>query len=370
MRLPSSVPPDAKPYNHDNTLHDPGKLLATPWRDARRVHLLTRGNVDGITSAGLVLARWPDARVRFVTNATVATAEIRKDIGSDRFLLVDLGLEAGLVKTLNRRAHDGTRIALLDHHQQSIEGAGQLDERIDRHVLAGISAASVAREWLGVDGLEHLAAIADVVEYCAGPDLQTVRDAVGDQRLLEESRLLDFSWRLNVSDDRFRMHVARRLAAGAWPSEIPQVVARDLQMRNERRWERALERIRQHVRFEDDVAILSFSRRKPSLFGFGSRALTTVAAEAGCRVALLIHRRGGVASVGARRLTHSMGDLTYDDVFQPRPPQKHTNINLGRFLTEFTDTHGFVGGGHPESAGGKIPSRLLSTFVEEMACFV
>lgn len=359
-RFPVTTPDAiANPLNHANRCHT-GALYTDSWHDTRRVRLLTRGNVDGITSAALVLSRFPDARVSFVTNATVATQHLRRDLSSDRFFVIDLGLTPELAKTMGRKASAGADVTLLDHHQQTLAHADLLPPNVQRLVIPGISAAGVTRTWLDIPGLAHVVAMADLVEYCHSDALTTIRDQVGADRLEEESKMLDFAWRHQISDDRFRVSTARRLAAGLWPSEIGEVQRRYLQMVNEGRWERALERVRQRVQFQDNIAILRFGRRKPSLLGFGSRALTAVAAEHGCTMALLVHKRRDVTSISARIMAPGA---------QTHRARQRSELNLGRFLDEFTQQYGIAGGGHPESAGGKIPSRHLGTFMRELACF-
>lgn len=314
--------------------------------------------MDGITSAALVLAHHPDAQVSFVTNAHAATQILRRDLSSRRFIAIDLGLTPDFAKNLNRKTKQAHAV-LLDHHAQTLAHIDHLDTAVERLVIPGMSAAAVTRAWLQESGLTHLAAIADVVEYCRSPALDTCERDHGEDRIDYEGRMLDFAWRWKVGDDRFRLQTARRLAQGMWPSDIPEVHRRYLAILNERRWERALDRVRGHVKIQGEIALLRFGRRKPSLLGFGSRALTAVAQEEGCRVALLVHRRDDVTSISARILT-----APYKTGRRPR-----REIDLGRFIDEFTQQYGGAGGGHPESAGGKIPTRHLPQFLRELECF-
>src|SRR5690348_959144 len=73
-------------------------------RDDRKTHLLTRGNVDGIISAALFLAKDPATKVTFVASGDLAVDVLRKDISSSEFFLVDLGLTPRLIKTLNDKS--------------------------------------------------------------------------------------------------------------------------------------------------------------------------------------------------------------------------------------------------------------------------
>lgn len=325
--------------------------------DDRRTHLLTRGNVDGIISAALFLARDPGTRVSFVPSGDMAVEHLRKDISSQTFYLVDLGLTPRLLKTLNDKAKTPQRVCFLDHHLQSAMEWPALDPRTEGRVVQGVSAAGVAYEYLGLNGAHSkLAAIADLVEYCPSQRLATVAADVGRPRLEEEARMLDFAWRFRVDDDRFRLQAARKLASGAWPSEVTEVRNRYHQMVNEHRWDRALERVRERIELKHNVALLRFGRRKPSLFGFGSRAMSEVARELGAHVAVMLNRRNNVSSLSLRRT-------------QDVPLEDEDALNLGGFVHDFTTHHGVVGGGHPHSAGAKIPTRTVPQFLKEVYCF-
>lgn len=325
-------------------------------RDDRKAHLLTRGNVDGIISAALFLAKDPSTRVTFVPSGDLAVDVLRKDISSHEVYLVDLGLTPRLIKTLNDKYKTRQKVTYLDHHEQSGEHLSELEA--EGLVRQGVSAAGVAYDYLGLNGdHRHLVALADLVEYCPSPLLAELESSVGTARMEEEARMLDFAWRFRVEDDRFRYQAARRLSTGRWPSEVPEVKARYLQMVNEHRWDHALERVRERVEVKHNVALLRFGRRKPSLFGFGSRALAEVAREVGANVAILLNRRSNLSSLSLRRTTAERWGTVPEDGF-----------NLGRFASEFTQHHGIVGGGHPHSAGAKIPTRVVPDFLREVYC--
>lgn len=321
--------------------------------DARHVHIITRGNVDGIVSASFCFAVHPDARVSYVPSATSAVELLRKDLSARHFFLVDVGLTPKLIKTLNLKGRTGQRVTLIDHHQQSHLYAHELEPHVEVVLGEGGSAASAALDHFARQGLEvteelaRLAAVADIVEYGTSHHLEDSLSRYGLERLEEEAEHLDFSWRLEIEDDRFRANTGRRLAKGIWPSEVGEVKRRYLQMVNENRWVKSLERVRSRVVVRDNVALLHFGKRKPSLLGFGTRALTSVAREQGASVAALVNRRKDLASI-ALRVTG------------------RTDLNVGLFVEHFTRQHGIVGGGHPTSAGAKIQSRHLPLFMEEL----
>lgn len=334
--------------------------MTSTWRDDRRCHLVTRGNVDGITSAAMFYANNPALKVSFVTSSSGAQDALRRDIQSEDFFIVDLGATDELVHTVRQKAKQGARIHFLDHHQQTETNrpsAGR--SNVETVAEQGISAAALAHRFLDLGARhEHLAAIADVIEFCESPSLDRVRLRWGPDRLLEEARILDYSWRLQVDDDHFRRLAARRMAAGLWPSEVPEVKRRYLQVVNEGRWERALEKVRSHMRIRDGLGLLRFGRYRTSLHGFGTRALSHVAREQGCSVAALVNSRKSLSSVSLRGVGSD-----YDSRSKPK-------LNLGRFVEDFTRHHGVTGGGHPSSAGAKIFTRDVGLLVQQIQAIV
>ena len=328
------------------------------WKDDRKTHLITRGNVDGIVSAAFFYQRDPSVRVSFVTSTSAALDVVRRDIQSREFFLVDLGITPELIKNLQDKAKLGAKIHILDHHQQTEAFALVENSGLDVHAYQGASAASVTLDFLKVNhGAYRLAAIADIVEYCQSPYLAQAEAEHGWERLREEARILDYSWRFMVDDDRFRQIAARKLAEGLWPSEIGEIHRRYLQVANEGRWERALEKVRSRLVVKDRVGVLRFGRYRTSLFGFGTRALAKVAEEEGCSVAVMINSRKNRSSLSLRGVGAEYNGK--------RPP-----LNLGEFVNQFTLEYGLSGGGHPSSAGAKIHTRDVPTFLQEVYCLV
>lgn len=330
-----------------------GTLWGLLPTDSRHVHVITRGNVDGIISSSFVFAVHPDARVSYVPSATSAVDILRKDLSTRHFYLIDVGLTPKLIKTLNLKGHTGQRVTLIDHHQQTALYAHELEPHVEVVIGEGGSAAGAALDHFGLRGLvvteelSALAAVADLVEYGTSAHLERSVARYGMERLEEEAEHIDFSWRLAIEDDRFRAMTGRKLAKGLLPSEVGEVKRRYLQMVNENRWLKAQERVRSRVILKNNVALLHFGKRKPSLLGFGTRALTSVAREQGAAVAVLVNRRKDLASLALR----VVGD---------------SPLNVGLFVEEFTRRNGLVGGGHPTSAGAKIQARCLPLFLDEV----
>ena len=126
----------------------------------------------------------------------MAVDVLRKDISSQEFYLVDLGLTPQLVKTINDKAKGRQKVCYLDHHQQSGNQLPQLDPRAESLVREGVSAASVAYTHIGLNGdHRHLVAIADLVEYCPSPMLSDL-----ETRLMTQTSRADDYERRNHSE--------------------------------------------------------------------------------------------------------------------------------------------------------------------------
>ena len=212
----------------------------------------------------------------------------------------------------------------------------------------GSSAASVLYRHLGLNGkMRKLAAIADLVEFCDTELLREQAAIHGGERLDEEARTLDFSWRLDIDDDAFRYQASQHLSKGAWPSEVGAIRRRYQQVQNEQRWPRALARVESQMKIRGPACVLQCHDKNRSLYGFGTRALVHVAVERGCDYAIMVNARKLHTSVSLRGLSPHC-------------------VNLGRFVEEFTEEHGLEGGGHPTSAGARIPVETTDTFLDDL----
>ena len=309
-------------------------------RDDRDIHLITRGNVDGIVSAAIFLRRFPLSRVTFVTSPSAAAKALVKDRTSKLTYVVDLAPTREVVDVI--KGKDRMNVTIVDHHQPP-EASKELGDLIIRK---GMSAAGVLHEHLGMDeDLLELVALADLIEYCGSSVLQRNFNEHGRRRMFKESKILDFAWRLNILDDVFRLRAASKLSMGAWPSEVPLIHSRFLTVQNERRWPRALETVERGLRKLDNIGIMELGKRS-TLYGFGSRALVEVARRHSCEYTAMIHDRQRHSSIALRAL-------------------RSGSENLGRFVESFTDVHGVAGGGHPTSAGARIPRDSTEVFLKD-----
>jgi hypothetical protein len=309
-------------------------------RDDRDKHLITRGNVDGIVSAALFLSVYPASKVSFVTSPTAGARVLAMDQSSSTVYLSDLAMVPELEARMCE-AHERAEVVALDHHQghrSPVEGMVVIQE--------GVSAASVLYHHFHMDGrLRRLVAIADLVEFCKTPLLREMQAYHGARKIEEEAKVLDFSWRLNIDDDLFRAQASLHLSRGLWPSEVGMIKRRYLQVVNEQRWPKALARVEGNMTVRGSMGLLHCRDKSRSLYGFGTRALVEVARERGCNYAVMVNERRQHTSVSMRGLVPG-------------------GVNLGRFVEGFTESYGVEGGGHPTSAGARIPVETTDLFLQ------
>jgi hypothetical protein len=311
-------------------------------RDDREKHLITRGNVDGIVSAAVFLNCYPNSRVSFIVSPTAGARALSKDFTSNEIYLADVALVPDVAEAMATR-RDRQKVFLIDHHPTP----NDVCPNGITIIKEGMSAAGVLYHFLNPSNrMKKLVAIADLVEYFETPILAEIREDHGRQKVSEESRILDFSWRLNIEDDYFRMQAALHLSQGLWPSQVGPINRRFVQVVNEQRWPKALARAQSGMRVHGSVGIFDGTEKNRSLYGFGTRAVVEVAIRRGCRYAMMINERKVHSSISMRGM--------YDK-----------GTDLGRFVEDFTAIHGLEGGGHPCSAGARIPVERTDRFVDE-----
>ncbi len=117
------------------------------------------------------------------------------------------------------------------------------------------------------------------------------------------------------------------------------------------RWTRAVRRAKEMLQVRGDLALLDLRRGRLSFHGFGSLALMEAARERGCGYTLLLHdaRNSSIASL---RACGGAG------------------VDLGLFVQDFALRHGADGGGHPASAGARLPRDAADLLIDELAAMV
>ena len=239
-------------------------------------------------------------------------------------------------------------IILVDHHPADPVKVSNDHVYIDM----SRSAAGSLHVVLGSDpNMEHIVALADHHERYDTCILQKETKKYGMSKIKDEADIFDRSWRSNITDDTFRLDAAKALSKGIWPSEAQEIYQRHCMIIKSGSWEKALDNVRAMLRAEGHLAIVDLGHRRLSMYGFGSKALEEVAFEEGCDCAIMLADAPDGITVSLRGI-RGIGRCSFD---------------LGEFIGSFTKDNGGSGGGHFNSAGGRIPSYSKKQFIEELS---
>lgn len=311
--------------------------------------LLTRGNSDGIISAAMALRADPDIKTIFVSHAQLAVQWLRRDLDATDITVCDLGLNDALAAELSRRAKTGSRVVYLDHHATSPRYVPRLSPRVDARIENDVSAAHLAWIHYGKPfDLELLAGLTDFIEGAISDVMLDTWDRLGPEQADLNAQALDWCWRLNVNDDAFRRLAAESLSTGRLPMECDSIRTRYEALVSSGRWNLAVERASERLRLNGGLAILE---GQCGLYGFGSRALSEAARRAGASACVRAQHQGDQTHLSLRRTSSHATDL-------------------GLFVQDFTQEHGYEGGGHAAAAGGHIPRRRWGVFNRELSDLV
>lgn len=297
--------------------------------------------MDGIICAAVFLQRYPEGEVTFISSPPSAAEAAARDRDADLLFIADVPLTEELAAVMD----NDPRITLVDHHPTAVQHPRAVVDR-------STSAAGVLHRHLGAaPAASRTVALADLYERSDSSLLAAEVSSSGRERLEREARVLDFAWRYNVEDDAFRLEAARELSPGRWPSECEAITKRYLAVMSGERWGKAVRRVREMLQVRGDLALLDLRRGRPSLHGFGSLALTEAARERGCRYAILLHDSRGSSIASLRACGGG-------------------EVDLGLFVQRFARRHGAEGGGHPASAGTRIPREAADLLIDELAAVV
>ncbi|NLI73344.1 MAG: hypothetical protein GX369_01020 [Euryarchaeota archaeon] len=301
--------------------------------------LITRGNIDGIISAAIFLRCYPHSKIQFVTSPAAAAPYVQSS-DADHIFVSDLSPVPSLAGAIESILYS-RQVTLIDHHPFS----NQFDWAV---IDDTASAAGLMHRILEPNGMDAAVAIADLYESGNGSPTQHAGRILDVDSIAKECDILDFAWRFNIKDDIFRYNAASQLARDNLPSEIPCIVKRYEEMIRQNRWGKAINNAYKHMQHVGNAAIIKFDGRRPSFYGFGTRALTEAARRKGCNYVAMLYQRKS-ESVVSLRSTMSEGE------------------NLGQFIESFTSRHGIEGGGHPNSAGARIPTSSTNLLINKLS---
>lgn len=305
--------------------------------------ILTHGDVDGVCSAAIAKASYPEAEIEFTTPSDLMSKLVSLS-EYDRIIILDLGIDHAQKDeaiAAFQKMSKTSGIIYIDHHlrppgvtERSLACNGMLHR-------TGASTSELAREFFKPpvthDFIAVLGAIGDYQEKT--PPMQKLVEKYSERKVYPEALFLE--WALMVAEESFKRGVVEELAQGKWPFEMSIMGEEaDSAVRRQRALTRYVrekaEKICEHVMLV----------RNPPFKTTGPAAT------------LLIKRDNIDVGIGSRR----EGNYVYLSLRR----HARSNINLASLIEKSASKVGGGGGGHKEAAGGKIPAKRFDEFLREI----
>ena len=308
------------------------------------VKILSHGDTDGICSAALAKARFPDAEVWFTRPITLLRDLNKIELGNVVFIS-DIAISETHKEEIFKRMRELAQkdeVLYIDHHPLP---PNTLKRDIPVTQFAheiGTSASEITFRLFESDinpDLDRVALCGAIADYCE--ETEFVRDGLSkyDRRTIYmEAGLLTQALGEAAGDYHYKREVVLKLAQGDLPTEISEIVDRAIKA-TKREWE-VWRYVKEHVVREGNIAIIydlpSGSLGKAALYALG-----TTGADVGVctrkdddEVDVSIRRRAGI------------------------------KVDLNEMLRHITARIGGSGGGHEGAAGATIPANLFDTFLD------
>jgi RecJ-like exonuclease len=308
------------------------------------VKILTHGDTDGVCSAALAKARFPEAEVWFTRPVTFGKDLEEVERGTT-LVVLDIAIsethKTEIFQKMRELAHRD-EVLYIDHHPLPPD---TLREDVPASQFVHTTSKSTSELTFNLfesdlpSELDRVALWGAIADYAT--DTEFVHEKLNkyDRRTIYmEAGLLSQALGEAGGNYHYKREVVERLAKAEPPSEIPEIVDRALKS-TKREWE-VWKHVREHVAQEDNLAIVydlpSGSLGKAALFALG---------VTGKDVGICTRRNGDEVDLSIRR-------------------REGTKLDLNTLLRRITSRIGGSGGGHEGAAGASIPVELFDDFFE------
>ncbi len=308
------------------------------------VRILTHGDSDGICSAALAKARFPEAEIWF-TRPVRLLRELEDTKPGTKTVILDIAISETQWSEIFQRMKDlsnHAELIYIDHHPLPPECLREDVPATQFVHTIGKSTSELAYELFGStlpQELDRVAVWGAIADYAM--DTSFVREALNkyDRRTINmEAGLLSQALGEAGGDYGYKREVVFKLAEGQPPSEITGMVERAIKA-TKREWE-TWRYVREHVIHEGNLAIVydlpSGSLSKAALHAMG---------VAGTDVGMCTRKDDDEVDVSVRR-------------------RDGAKLDLNAALRRVTSRIGGSGGGHKGAAGASIPEDLFDSFLE------
>lgn len=310
------------------------------------VKILAHGDSDGVCSAALAKARFPEAEVWFTRPVTLAK-DLKEVEPGATVVILDIAIsethKTEIFRLMSDLAHHD-EVLYVDHHPLP---PGTLREDVPATQFAhtiGESASEITFKLFRPNlppELDRVALWGAIADYAWQTDFVSEKLNEYDRRTIYmEAGLLSQALGEAGGDYHYKRDVVIKLAQGQPPSEIAEIVERAVKA-TKREW-KVWQYVREHVVQEGNLAIIydlpSGSPGKAALYALGST---------GADVGISTRRKEDEVDISVRR-------------------REGVKTDLNEILRRITSRIGGSGGGHAGAAGASVPINLFDGFLESL----
>ncbi len=310
------------------------------------VKVLAHGDTDGICSAALAKARFPEAEVWFTRPVTFEKDLAEVENGTT-LIVLDIAIsethKTQIFRRMRELAHHD-EVLYIDHHPLPPD---TLREDVPATQLVhtiGQSTSELAFKLFESDlppELDRVALWGAIADYAMDTDFVREKLNKYDRRTIYmEAGLLSQALGEAGGDYQYKREVVERLAKAEPPSEIPEIVDRALKA-TRREW-KVWEYVKEHVVQEGNLAIVYDLPHG----GLGKAALYALGVT-GKDVGVCTRKNKDEVDLSIRR-------------------REGIKLDLNTLLRRITSRIGGSGGGHEGAAGASIPVEVFDEFIETL----
>ena len=294
--------------------------------EKQRVLIITHWDGDGLTSAAIVLKKYPDAKL-VIARPHNLPDKLSRTLKNppDHIYILDVSPSYPKARELIGKLAKKTKIDIIDHHPNYPRAPSHLFTWSSSKSVSQLTSAKVFQD-------RYLAELGAQCDYLI--DVPKYR---------EEAELFTFALRYKIADDDFKIRVAKLLARGLRIGQIPDVIKEAHE--GKKKFAQVLKTAK---KAGVQVTPTFFVVYLKETHGFGGL------------VAEKLSRRDKVAMVMSEAW-----DEKGKVVFAIR--RWDVPIDLGKVVGKVCRELGGEGGGHPYAAGGGIPSKRREEFIRLIA---
>lgn len=306
--------------------------------------ILSHGDCDGVCSASIALAAFPDSKI-FFTHPYGLSQDLKMVSSHDHIIICDVALcypkLQEVLDELKRITKGGGIVIYIDHHPFPVNFNIQ---SLPGNVIHTTSACASELTYNALVGklnldLSRISIYGAIGDYCDGTaEVKKLLSNWDKRTLYFETGILVQGLTATRKDYAFKRRIVLELAENILPSRNEELVRYAVKQTLEEEEMRL--RIKEIIKVAGNIAYVVDPK------GPLSKAAIYVMATGGTPVGVAGEVRGDMIDISLR--------------------SRSIAVNLNELLLKITPKLNGTGGGHPSAAGARLPYRNFPEFIKEI----